>query len=156
MELSAVTAFLRRVFRPHPLLGRGPAAGAAAGAEGGGGGGSTFGVLPLASSASELDLAEETMETLMSYLQQQGGQGGAGGGEEGWHEGDGEAPAAAAAGAGAGAVSYVSVLPTCAARLDVFFHRVAPAALAARWPVVGALLGSKPRVHRWAGGVERG
>ncbi|GIM01637.1 hypothetical protein Vretimale_6417, partial [Volvox reticuliferus] len=140
-ELSAVEAFLKRVFAPQPLLPP-PSATAADGGEGsggGGGGGSSFGVLQLNTTASELDLGEEVMETIMSYLQQ---------------DEPAAPPAAAAAvrdgGGGGGGGGYVSVLPSCAARLHVYFHRAAPAALAGKWPVVAAMLNCRPplKVHR--------
>ncbi|GLI66797.1 hypothetical protein VaNZ11_010770, partial [Volvox africanus] len=133
-ELSAVEAFLQRILAPEPLL---PDGG------GGGGGGSSFGVLQLSTTASELDLGEEVMETIMSYLQQDEplaaaaahGSGGGGGN---------------AGGSGGSAGGYVSVLPSCASRVHVYFHRTAPAALAAKWPVVAAMLNCRPplRVHR--------
>ncbi|GLC60783.1 hypothetical protein PLESTB_001670400 [Pleodorina starrii] len=138
-EVSAVETFLTRIFTPAPLLPPETHDGGAAGGydgganNNGGGGGSSFGVLQLSTTAAELDLSEEVMETIMSYLQQD--------------EQQQQQTAAAAAAADGG---YVSVLPGCAARVHVYFHRAAAAALAARWPVVAAMLGCRPppRVHR--------
>jgi hypothetical protein len=123
-EPASIASFLRRVFGPAPLLGGPPAR-------------STFGALPLAAAAADLDLSEEVMEAALSYLQEPG-----------------ERAAAPGEAAGPGAVgppdegAYVSVLPSCSAQLTLYFHRSQPAALAAQWPVLAALLASRPRVHR--------
>ncbi|GFR45718.1 hypothetical protein Agub_g7133, partial [Astrephomene gubernaculifera] len=156
-ERSAVEAFLRRVFAPAPLLGSNTGAGDDGGCNEGEGGssssGSSYGVLQLSTTASELDLHPEVMETILSYLQQDES-------EQSHHVQQQQQPQqqpqqqhqqqTLGGGGGAAAGGYISVLPSCASRVHVYFHRAPPAALAAKWPVIAAMLRCKPppKVHR--------
>jgi len=80
--------------------------------------GSQFGVLAIKEAAMELDVAEETMETILSYLQ--------------GHDGCGS----------------IAALPSTSVYVDVFFHRTQPSVLAKQHPLVAAMLSTKPRVSR--------
>eukprot|EP00798_Chlamydomonas_sp_ICE-L_P005332 gene5332-12927_t len=79
-----------------------------------------FGILPIKDTQADLDIAEETMETVLSHLQ--------------GHDGCG----------------YLAVLPTTSVHVDVYFHNTQPKVLAERSQVVAAILAIKPRVTKGA------
>lgn len=115
-ELQAVRQLCQRVFAPLEQLekqaNQASAAGASMPMRG------AFGVMPISEAMMELDLGEEAMETVLSYLQGHDGRG------------------------------ALAALPITSAFVDVYFHRTPPAQLATRSPVVAALLAAKPRVTK--------
>ncbi|KAL6761906.1 P-loop containing nucleoside triphosphate hydrolase protein [Haematococcus lacustris] len=119
-DRAAIATLLVRIFQPLQDYLASPTGQAAAAAEAAGslafGAPPAFGVLTVKEVGLELDLTEEVMETVMSYLQGHSGQG------------------------------LITALPSTSAFLDIFFHRTPPQHLAKRHPIIAALLASKPKV----------